>query len=481
MLLLAGCVLDLGLAIRRPDLYTLAHLPALIMAIRITASAEKPEYKLPWLLFLSVLPITAIPAYLCFYRRTLTRCEVKMLSEIRYGVPKKEDFLTLCELSRNGAPIGQIKELLALSASHIYKCRGAEYIRSGKDFMERLLQDVECARKYIYLEFYILEIGEITKTIIDKLIEKARHGVEVRLIYDDLGSMLRIGRRELSYMREGGIKPSAFLPSRPFFLGRFNNRMHRKICIIDGRVGYIGGINLADEYFNGSWRDSAIRICGEVTNEAAYAFCADARINGGEDAPIFSRVYDYGGEGDCGYAIPFFTSPRPIADSSTAEGAIISLIENAKTNVKITTPYLIIDNNLFCAIERAIKRGVDICIIIPKKPDKRLVYTVTEENAMRLLTIGCRILRYTGGFLHAKTYIADGSVCIMGSINLDYRSLYHNFECGIWLYDCDCTKDAERDVDSIALLSEELRIEEKDAPPQKRLVRTLIRIISPLL
>ena len=266
----------------------------------------------------------------------------------------------------------------------------------------------------------------------------------------------------------------------------FNNRSHRKILVIDGKIGYTGGVNIADEYINeivrfGHWKDTGVRLCGEAVYELTRLFMCDFGINVKKLPEDSLELYPKTDIAARGYVIPFGDGPRPMFERRVGKSVLQSMLSSAKKYVYMTSPYLIIDNDLLTSIENAALRGVDVRIVIPHIPDKKLVFEMSRSFYQRLMKAGVRIYEYTPGFIHAKSYIADDEYAMIGTINLDYRSLVHHFENGVFMYGCEGLSEMKADIEGILSVSEEITQDKLKCGLFTRFVRSVVRIFAPLL
>ena len=316
--------------------------------------------------------------------------------------------------------------------------------------------------------------------------EKVQEGVEVKVVYDDIGCMQSLPCLYFSTLKKYGISAVPFSFLKGSANSEFNNRSHRKITVIDGRIGYTGGINLADEYINkinkyGHWKDSAIRLEGEAVKEFTKLFLIDFVINA-KNIDIQQTELFPSQDITCkGFMVPFGDGPKPIYQKCIGKIVIQNMINMATRYAYMTSPYLIIDNDLCTSIENAALRGVDVRIIVPHIPDKKLVFVMTQSYYHRLLNAGVKIYEYTPGFIHAKSYLVDDKFGMIGTINLDYRSLVHHFENGVWMYDCECLVDLKKDIEETIEKSIEIKKDEMKQPLMKRFVQAIVRIFAPLL
>lgn len=472
--LFASLFLFCFLAKRLPYFRYAVFAVEVICAGRIINSDDNPEYKVPWLTILLLFPVGFIP-YLIFYSRRLTKKQEEMLTRLRLYAPKREAI---------PSPSDTAELIRRTAASEGYLGTAAEYLTCGSAARKRLTGDLRLAESFIFLEYFIVEEGEFWREVEEILTEKSLHGVEVRLLYDDVGCVRRLPKGLHERLTKKGISVCAHFPIRPNGNNEFNNRTHRKIAVIDGRVGYLGGVNISDEclggWRHGSFKDTAVRIEGNGVNELCYLFLCGFALGRGEADGNFRKYYRYTeGAARIGYALPFGDGPRPIYRRRVAKTAILGLIAEARRYLYITTPYLVAESEIFTALENAVLRGVDVRIIVPAVPDKRMVYLLTLSGCRRLMEGGVRIFEYSPGFIHSKVYLADGVAAIVGSMNLDYRSLAHNFENGIYFYKHPTVADIERDTMEVLCASAEMK-KRKKAGPVSKIIRSLIKVFAPL-
>ena len=471
-----------------PYFYLAAYATWIYVIIRIAASDDNPDYKAPWLLVVMLVPIGGFMLYFMFYSRTLEKKFVKRLRALE-GIGYGRDCTELLAELKESDPVayGQIKMLCELSGSCAFTDTAQEYFPSGEAMLERLLPDLESARNFIYMEYFIIEEGKFWNSILEVLKRKAASGVEVKLIFDDIGCMSTLPGDYSKQLSAFGIEATPFSRLRGNADSEFNNRSHRKITVIDGRVGYTGGINLADEYINeivrfGHWKDTGIRIEGEAVRELTRLFLFDFGINVKELPTLRADLYpECERTGAEGIVVPFGDGPRPIYERRVGKSVIENMLVSATDHVYMTTPYLIPDSELCSAIENAALRGVDVKIIVPHIPDKRLVLEMTRSFYGRLMAAGVEIYEYERGFIHAKSYVADGKYAMIGTINLDYRSLVHNFENGVFLYGAESIGAISEDIQ--ATLDESIRITEDMLKVGffTRALRAVLRIFSPMM
>ena len=350
----------------------------------------------------------------------------------------------------------------------------------------RLIEDLETAEKFIYMEYFIIEEGKFWNSILEILRRKAAAGVEVKVLYDDIGCMMTLPGNYHKTLKSYGIEATPFSRLKGNADSEFNNRSHRKITVIDGKIGYTGGVNIADEYINeivkyGHWKDTAIRLEGEAVRELTKLFLVDFGINVRKMPNIRDDLYPKTEIKEQGYVIPFGDGPHPLYNRRVGKSVIQNMLNSATRYMWMTTPYLIIDNDLCQSIENAALRGVDVRIVVPHIPDKKLVFGMTQSFYHRLMAAGVRIYEYEPGFIHAKSYLSDDNQAMIGTINLDYRSLVHHFENGVWMYGCESIKDLKADIEDILNKSIEVTNDILKTNLLQRFSRAVVRIFAPML
>ena len=471
-----------------PYFYLLAYVTQIACVIKIIASDDNPDYKVPWLLFVLILPIAGFMLYMMMYSRVLKKKFIKRLKDLDDRMYQKNDKALLEELN-NQSPMAhsQAKMLCNIGYTHIFNNTSQKYYPLGEEMYYDMLVDLKNARKFIFMEYFIIEEGKFWDSILEILKEKATEGVEIRVVYDDIGCMSTLPGNYFKKLRKMGIEATPFSFLRGGADSEFNNRSHRKITVIDGYIGYTGGVNLADEYINekerlGHWKDGGIRIQGEAVWELTRLFLVDYGIN---VKTLPKAKHDYFPKlkenKENGYIIPFGDGPRPIYKREVAKSVIQNMLDSATKYAYITTPYLIIDNELCQNLENASLRGVDVKIILPHIPDKKLVFMMSRSFYPRLMDAGVEIYEYEKGFIHAKNYLTDDEYAMVGTVNLDYRSLVHHFENGVWMYNTDTIVDIKNDFEKT--LEQSIKIEREMLKINifKRLFRACVRVFAPLL
>lgn len=468
--------------------YAASVLLSLLLTLRIINNKSNPAFKIAWLIPILLFPVLGGLVYLVFgsdrtgkyIRNKMGRIE----KEMQDGISKANERSGIEQMPPD--VVNQSHYISNSAHCPPYKNTTVEYLPMGEVKFERMVQELKKAKRYIFMEYFIIQEGTMWNTILDVLEEKAKEGVDVRVIYDDMGCILTLPTGYEKTLREKGIQCQIFNPFIPILSSHFNTRDHRKICVIDGNVGFTGGINLADEYINGyekhgHWKDTAILLKGEAVFSLTTMFLSmwDYLIKKeGEDyAAYYPDSWD---EDAQGIVQPF--ADNPLDDEAVGETVYLNLINKAKRYVYITTPYLILSNEMVTAMNTAAKSGVDVRIITPHVPDKWYVHAVSRSYYEMLVEAGVKIYEYTPGFVHAKTFVVDDEYAVVGTINLDYRSLYLHFECAAWMYKASCVTDVRDDFLKTQQMSQEITLEEcRNISIPRRLGRSVLRVLAPLM
>ena len=470
-----------------PYFYLLVLATEIAVVILIIASDDNPDYKIPWLMVVLVIPVAGFMMYFLFYNRKLHKRYTKRLDAMKSIGYKPDDTQLFAELAEGSLEAhNQAKMLCNISESHLYANTKQEYFPLGEMMFARLMEDLRGAEKFIFMEYFIIEEGHFWNSILDILKEKAAAGVEVKVVYDDIGCMMTLPGDYFRQLQKFGIDAAPFSALKGNADSEFNNRSHRKITVIDGKIGYTGGVNIADEYINevvrfGHWKDVGMRLEGDAVKELTNLFLIDYGIN---VRKIPERKQNYFPEysvPETGYMIPFGDGPAPIYNRRVGKSVIQNMLNQADRYMYIMSPYLIVDNELCAAIEDSALRGVTVKLILPHVPDKKIILEMARSYYHRLIDAGVEIYEYEPGFVHAKCYLADDEYAMVGTINLDYRSLVHHFENGVWMYRCGCLKDIKEDF--AETLEKCIRIDETKIRwtlPQ-RFLRAVLKIFAPML
>lgn len=360
------------------------------------------------------------------------------------------------------------------------------YFPSGEEKFAAMLEELEKAKKFIFLEYFILEKGEMWDTVLAVLERKAKEGVDVRVMYDGTCEVALVPRGYALELEKRGIRAKAFAPLMPFLSTHYNYRDHRKILVIDGEVAFTGGVNLADEYINavdrfGHWKDTAIMVRGGAVASFTRMFLQMWSMEGKTaEFGRFLSVPVSQPEDAKGFVIPY--GDCPLDEDLIGERVYMDILHRAQKYVHIMTPYLILDGEMEAALKFAAERGVDVTLVLPGIPDKQVPYALAKTHYASLLDSGVKIYEYVPGFVHAKSFVCDDKEAVVGTINLDYRSLYHHFECAAYLYDVGCIGDIEADFQ--ATVRKCRRVTRQTMKKEKwirRLTGFVLKALAPLL
>ena len=447
-----------------------------------------PESKVTWLLF-AVVPVFGFLLYLMFGERRLSKKEIQQLEKMDSMKFREDNSYDLrVELKQeNKSAFGIVKSLLSMDHNaDVYDGTTSQYFPLGEEMFEAMLDDLRSAKKFIFLEFYIIDPGLMWNRILQILVDKVQQGVEVKLLYDDIGCMATLSGDYTKRLRKMGIDAHKFNKVIPRMTVAYNNRDHRKILVVDGQVGYTGGINLADEYINhivrfGHWKDGGVRLEGRAVKALTRLFLMNWYINRGEITDFDRYHFDSQRVEGKGLYIPYGSGPKPIYKEQVGKAVYQNIINQAIDYVYITTPYLIIDYDLTEDIKNAAMRGVDVRIVTPFIPDKKLIQIVTRGAYPDLLEAGVKIYEYTPGFIHSKNVISDDELAVVGTINFDYRSLVHHYENAVLMYQTETIADIKQDFEDLFDVSKEISLETLQNSWYQRLLKEIMQLFAPLL
>ena len=467
---------------------TLVFLISVATVIAIVNRSMSPESKVTWLI-VTFVPVFGPLLYLMFGERRLSKKELKQLQELNSIAFHENNGRQLhLQLQETDKPAyGIINALLHMdSNAEVYDQTDSQFFASGEEMWQQMLEDLKRAEKFIFLEYYIVDEGLMWDSILEILEEKAAQGVEVKMLYDDIGCMVTLPGDYTVYLRSKGIDAHKFNKVIPRMTVAYNNRDHRKILVIDGQISYTGGINLADEYINhierfGHWKDSGIRIDGPATQAFTRLFLMNWYINRGEISDFDQYHLENQTRSGNGLCIPYGSGPKPIYRMKVGKIVYQNLFNQAEDFVYITTPYLIIDYDLTEDIKNAAMRGVDVRIVTPHIPDKKLIQLVTRGAYPDLLSAGVRIFEYTPGFIHSKQMIVDDRFAAVGTINLDYRSLVHHYENAVLLYKTESIADIRKDFEEIFEQSQEIFPGELKPTWYQMMIKEVTQLFAPML
>lgn len=462
---------------------------SVVIVLAIISKDENPAFKIGWLIIIMISPLFGALLYLTSGDKKPSRKLRAILGKehARWGAELKQEELVLNEVrGLRERAAGTCQYLNRLSGYPVYKNTEVFYYPVGEKMYESMLEELEKAEHFIFLEYFIISEGIMWNRILEILTHKAKEGLDVRLIYDDWGCLTVLPPGYVWEMEKRGIKCMAFNHVVPLLSLVMNNRDHRKIIVIDGHTAFNGGINLSDEYINekerfGHWKDTGVKVVGEAVWNFTAMFLEmwNAFKKTDKEVAMFRpHVHHKQPFATDGYVQPF--ADTPLDGESVAENVYLEIINQAKRYVYIFTPYLILDNEMKTALCLAAKRGVDIRLVTPGVPDKKLTYRLTRSNYTPLLKAGVKIYEYTPGFLHAKSYVCDDEFGVVGTINMDYRSLYLHFECGTFFYRSKAVKDLKRDAIKTIEQSREVSRKDIKSGLMGRLVNAVLQVLAPL-
>ena len=447
-------------------------------------------FKLPWIMLILAFPVLGLSLYLLLGRSDITkgmRLRIEKIDEKLEKCLKQEEHILNDLKARDRSAANQMTYISKYAKYPVYENTDVEFYKDASDGFEAQLEELQKAEKFIFIEYHAIEDGISFGRMKKILAEKVKQGVDVRILYDDVGSVGFIDSVFVKRMEALGIKCRVFNPLVPVLNMIMNNRDHRKLTVIDGKVGFTGGYNLADKYFNlenpyGHWKDTGLKLTGDAVQSLTVTFLelwSAMSKDEIEDVHKFFSVNTYKASEKC-LVQPYADSP--LDDELVGENVYMNIVKMAKSYVYFTTPYLIISDELQRELSMAVKRGVDVRIITPGIPDKKTVFEVTRSNYGPLVNAGVRIYEYTPGFIHAKECICDDKIAVTGTINLDYRSLYLHFENGVLLYGCSAVEDMKEDYDEILRKCSEVTNDYQKRPSLIVVIkRSILRLFAPLL
>ena len=447
--------------------------------------------RITWLVVTALMPVLGVPLF--WYTKSdvghnaLKRRLLDLEGQTRAQLPQNEQTVELLqEQAPEAMPLARYLRGKG-GGFPVYADTVATYFNGGEAMFDEMLRQLETAKKYIFLEYFIVDEGLMWGRILEVLARKAAQGVDVRVMYDGTCEFSTLPRNYPRLLETLNIQCKVFSPVQPFVSTHYNYRDHRKILVIDGRVGFTGGVNLADEYINhiqkhGRWKDAAVMLEGEAVRSLTAQFLQMWGILKEPEYEQFLTRPIPVPENAKGVAAPY--GDCPLDGERVGEMVYIDLLNRARDYIHIMTPYLILDGELETALKFAAERGVDVHLILPGKPDKQFPYALAKSHYSALLDSGVKISEWSPGFVHAKVFVVDGREAVVGTINLDYRSLYHHFEDAVWMVDAPCIRDIEQDFQHTL---EQCRTVENTSASiwQKqyllRAAGMLLKVIAPLL
>ena len=458
--------------------------------IYIINEEGSPEFKMTWLLFVLIVPVVGVGFYLFTKMEIGTKYIGMRLHDLKLStepyMQQNEEIVR--EMRSSRAANTNLSHFLFEQVGYpTYGNTWAKYFPLGDDQFPVMVEELEKARKFIFLEYFIVNEGIMWDTILEILKRKVEEGVEVRFMYDGMCSVFLLPYEYPEKLKQMGIQCKQFAPIQPVLSTRQNNRDHRKICVIDGKVAFTGGINLADEYINrkvrfGHWKDTAIMVKGDAVQSFTVMFLQMWNVD--ERRPEeFSRYLTAKRRGfrrELGYVIPYGDSP--FDNENVGEEVYLHILNHAKKYVHIMTPYLILDNKVVTALTRAAKSGIEVQIIMPHIPDKPYAFYLAKTYYSELIESGVQIYEYLPGFVHAKVFTSDDDTATVGTINLDYRSLYLHFECGVFIYHNPVVYDVEKDFqETLRKCHKVTLLEVRNRTVFTKLYGQVLRLVAPLM
>lgn len=462
-----------------------------IIVISVINKDEPAEFKLTWAIAILLLPIVGILLY--------------VFNQSNYGMIRlkhKADAELLASKDLFGPSEGTMEALSGEDVEFqrfayymndkcfypVYHNTKVTYYAMGEEQIEAIKEELLKAKKFIFIEFFIIAEGRVWNSILEILKQKVKEGVEVKVMYDGLCSLFKLPYRYPSKLKEFGIEAKMFAPIIPFLSTAQNNRDHRKIIVVDGQVAFTGGVNLADEYANiieiyGRWKDVGVKIEGRAVMSMTRMFIQNWNLYGSSDLEYDKYLAKDPNRvklGHDGFVIPY--GDMPTSKYELGKDVYEDMFVHSNEYIHVMSPYFIVDREFLENIRFASHRGIDVKLILPHIPDKKIAFAIARSFYAELLDAGVKIYEYTPGFVHAKMVVSDDKKAAVGSINLDYRSFYHHFECGLYMHKCSAIKDIEADFNKTLEECQEVTLEYyKNIPWISRAVGRIFRLLAPLM
>ncbi len=474
-------------------IWGLSVIVAFIIVIYEINRESSPAFKITWVVLVLLIPVFGSLLYLFLHTNTVNarisrrlRRNIEASQYLLHNSSGAEEYFIKYAGSRRGI----MRYLYAYCGFPAYCASDIEYYSLGDDMFPAMMEEMEKSEKFIFLEYFIInEDSRMWREMLSLLRRKVADGVEVRVMYDGMGSMTTVPQDYDDAINAMGIKCRVFSPIVPFLSTHQNNRDHRKMLIIDGKTVFTGGVNLADEYINererfGHWKDTGIKLTGGAVNSFTVMFLQMWNVlrDGNEPVDKYSEYLTPLAEtaGTNGIVVPF--SDSPLDRDRVAEQTLIDVLNTADSYVHIMTPYLVLDSTLNDALKYAARRGVDVVILMPHIPDKPYAFTLARTYYEELMFAGVKIYEYTPGFVHAKMTIADGKTAVTGTMNYDFRSLYLHYECGVYIADNTVIADMEADFQNTLTRSQLITYRDlEDIPLHTRIEGNVLRLLAPLM
>ena len=472
-----------------PHIYGGTVLFTTIMVVHLINSDSDPTAKITWLIIIMLVPVVGSLLF-AYTRSELGHRMVKerlhkLIQDTKELILKSEEVFN--RLQEENPESAALANYISRSGCFpVYDKTEVTYFPMGEDKFAEMLVQLEQAQHFIFLEYFIVDEGLMWGRVLEILARKAKEGVDVRMMYDGSCEFSTLPHDYPERLEKLGIKCRMFAPLTPFVSTHYNYRDHRKILVIDGHSAFTGGVNLADEYINhivkyGHWKDTAIMLKGEAVKSFTLMFLQMWNIM--EKAPEFEAFLNYptyAPEDAKGYVIPY--GDCPLDKDKVGERVYMDILYHAKDYVHIMSPYLILDGEMETALRYAAERGVDVKLILPGIPDKKIPYMLAKTHYAALMESGVKIYEYTPGFVHAKVFVSDDEKAVVGTINLDYRSLYHHFECAAYMYQTSCIPAIEEDFQNTLGKCQEVTPEAlKKLKLSWKVTGSIVKAIAPLM
>lgn len=460
----------------------------LLLTIFIINQNTNPAFQISWIILILLVPTVGIFIYLFVKLEIGVMALSKRYQKIQKILSKslKQDSKVIKKLEIESKQVANYAHyMMNISGYPIYQNTKIKYYSFGNEMYEDLLKDLKEAKDYIFLEYFIVAKGMMWDSILDILKEKAKNGVHVSFMYDGTCSFILLPNDYQKELEQFGIHTKIFNPVVPIISTHYNNRDHRKIVVIDGKISYTGGINLADEYIGkkirfGTWKDNGIRIVGDAVDSFVLLFLENWNATGQDFLNVQDFLRDHIFMKNDGFVLPF--GDNPFDEYQVGEENYLSLIEMAEDSIHIIMPYFIVDHKMESLLCKKAKSGVEVILIMPGIPDKKLIYYIGRTYYKNLLQAGGKIYQYSSGFTHAKMVLSDTKAGIIGTINLDYRSLYLHFENAVYLYQNSTILKMEEDYQKTLLECQEITMEDvKKIPWWQKLIGRVLKVFAPLL
>ncbi len=474
--------------------YVMGFVSVLVFMYLLNAK-QNSSFKLMWIIFIMAVPVVGVAFYIYTHIQPSSRYISRRMNELmeQESVFLKPRSSTIDDITMSSKwESGLFKYIHEKGNYPVYDNASVKYFPLGEDKFKEMVYQLERAKDFIFLEYFIVERGYMWDTILEILTRKVREGVEVRFMYDGTCTLSLLPKNYPQKMKNRGIKCKEFSPMVPFISTHQNNRDHRKILVIDGHTAFTGGVNLADEYINrkqrfGHWKDTAIMVKGDAVNSFTLMFLQMWNVTENERVrenygrylrfaePVSDPTMKNGG-----YIAPYGDSP--FDDEEVGKKVYLDILNKARDYVHIMTPYLILDEEMRNALTFAAQRGVEVKMILPHIPDKKYAYWLARSHYMELIEEGVEIYEYTPGFIHAKSFVSDDDVAVVGTINLDFRSLYLHFECAAYIWKNPVIEDIENDFKNTLKMSQKITEEDCEKYPIKyKILGAALRLVAPLM